>query len=245
MRRRTVLVGVLGALVASCDRSGEAASPKAADRDDWIAPPRILGAALSSDGIAVRGEAAPAMRIVLRSTAGDAFAAMTDRDGAFVLTLPVPKQHVLFQPEIQNGEASFLSPEKLLVLEGGQGPIALLRAGAATRRLDSGGHALGAIDSDAGQVLLSGQMPHVQGTVRVVTSRGAQSYRLGPDGFWQAAVELSAAGPIEVAGQTYDWPGPSMMSADLTRYERVGQGWRIVWQPAGGGVQTSWLPDKS
>ncbi|QLQ13291.1 MAG: hypothetical protein HZY74_08400 [Brevundimonas sp.] len=167
---------------------------------------------------------------------------MADENGTFVVSLPRPIGHVLYHAEVQNGETAVVSPELLLVLDGGNGPLAVLQAGWPSLRLDRA-LPLGAVDADDGRVLLSGQLPTADGSVRVTTQHGTRAHRLGPDGKWTAAEELTGPQAIQVDGNTYEWPGRGESTGEQTDIERAGRGWRIIWRTPGGGRQSTWLPD--
>ena len=242
MHRRQVLTGMVLLGCFGCERRAGGVGVEAHGSDDWIAPPRILSASRRGNGLVIRGETSPNSRVVLRAQTGEAYAAMANASGSFALTVPKPTSHMLYQPEVQNGESAIQAPDLLLVVDGGRGPLALLRAGSPTRRLD-GPQVLGAVDADPGRALLSGQVPASQETVRVGTTMGVKAYRLGPDGQWVAAIELGGPQTLQVDNRSFVWPGLGQPNAAPPSYERTADGWRVIWQTPGGGWQSTWLPD--
>lgn len=242
MHRRLVLGSILGLGIVACDRTAEGIKSQRDASAGWIAPPRILTATVVSDGIRMSGEASADSRIILRASDGEAYAAMSDGDGRFVVNLPRDEGYRLYRPEIQNGETAIQAPEHLLVVDGGRGPVALLRAGAPSQRLD---HALplGAVDADTGRTLMSGQVPVAQGSVRVGTRLGVRALPLDAQGRWMATLELVGPQVLQVDDQTYGWPGLGQAEEGEGIVERAGKGWRIIWRTPGGGRQSTWLPD--
>lgn len=242
MYRRVFISALLTLAAVSCDRTRSRPPVRSGDDNGWVAPPRILSVTKSAQNLVIRGETDSDRRIVLRSSKGEAYAAMADRDGGFVVSLPRPSGHVLYHPEVQNGESAVLSPEVLLVVDGGNGPLALLRAGGPSLRLGSA-PILGSVDADESRVLLSGQLSAADGSVRVTTERGTRAHRLGPDGKWTVAEDLVGPQAIQVEGQSFAWPGRGDAVAGQAEVDRAGQGWRVNWLTPGGGHQSTWLPD--
>src|SRR5690606_14778237 len=122
----------------------------------WTRPPMIRAVQRLPDALVFKGEAEPGARVVVRSEAGPAHAAAAGGSGTFEIRIAPPTGDVLLRPETQVGQDAAPSPDRLLIVAGGRGPIAILRAGGPTRRLDRA-PALGAVDSDGSMRLVSGQ----------------------------------------------------------------------------------------
>ncbi len=206
----------------------------------WTRPPAILSVRRDSASLVFSGEAEPDARVVLRNDSGAAYAAAADGRGRFEIRMAAPAGDLWLQPETQIGQDAAPSPDRLLIVAGGRGPIAILRSGGPTRRLD-GAPVLGAVDSDGRMRLASGE---AAGTVPIEVQAGGESVRVTPAGGRWSLMLRPANGPdeIEVGGSRFDWPGESG-SGVVPRVERAGPGWRAVWTGAGGARQTTWLPD--
>ncbi len=212
----------------------------------WTRPPMIREVRRAADGLVFTGQAEPGSRVVLRSPAGPAHAAAADDSGRFEIRMSAPAGDLLLRPETQVGQDAAPSPERLLIVAGGRGPVAILRPGGPTRRLDRA-PALGAVDSDGRMRLVSGRGAASGPAIELVAD--GEAGRVTPDaaGTWSLVLGPSA-GPddIVVGGRSFRWPGEGSgeAAADAApRVERAGAGWRVVWSGAGGGRQTTWLPD--
>ena len=208
---------------------------------EWARPPVIEKVERAGAGLAVSGVAGAEARVVLRGEDGTAFAATADSSGRFQIRVPAGAGDLLLHPETQLGQDSAPSPDRLLVLAGGDGPIVVLRPGGATRRLDAA-PPLGAIDSDGRMRLASGRA--VAGTESVEVRSGDETVQVAPDaqGRWSVILPpRSGPDQIRVAGRDFPWPGDATGSQDLV-VERLEAGWRIRWSVPGGARQTTWLP---
>lgn len=216
------------------------ASPEAAG--DWTRPPVIQRVERSGAALVASGVAEPEARVVLRSDEGAAFAASADSRGRFEIRLPAPAEHLLLRPETQVGQDTAPSPDRLLILAGGRGPIVVLRPGGPTRRLDSA-PALGAVDSDGRMRLASGRV--ASGIDQVEVRSGGETVQVAPDAEGRWSVMLAPHdGPdqIQVAGREFTWPGEAAATSGELVVERTGAGWRIRWTGPGGARQSTWLP---
>jgi hypothetical protein len=238
----TMMAVALGGVPAACapapPEQAETGSRAAAG---WTRPPVVSRVVRAGSALVVSGVAEPEGRVVLRSGEGEAFAASADSRGRFEVRLPAPARHLLLRPETQVGQDAAPSPDQLLILAGGQGPIAVLRPGGATRRLDDA-PALGAIDSDGRMRLASGAVP--AGTARVEVQGGGDSLQVAPDASGRWSVMLppnSDPEEIRVAGRAFVWPGEAPAAQGLS-VDRVGAGWRVRWSGYGGARQSTWLP---
>lgn len=236
--------------VAACSPAAEpeAAQPTAQSVvEGWTRPPMIRAVQRVPGGLIFTGQAEPGARVVLRSDSGPAHAAAADDRGRFEIRMTAPAGDLLLRPETQVGQDAAPAPERLLIVAGGRGPVAILRAGGATRRLDRA-PALGAVDSDGRMWLLSGQAAATAAPIDL--QAGSETGRVTPDasGRWSLVLTPSM-GPdqIRIGQRTFIWPGEGAGGADVgdagMRIERAGAGWRVVWSGPAGGRQTTWLPD--
>lgn len=208
----------------------------------WNQTPVIEAVQVTGREVRLSGSAQPGARIVLRSVAGAAYAAVANNEGRFDIRMDAPTSDLWLKPETQVGQDAATSPDTLLIPSGGQGPTAMLRAGGPTRRLDRA-PLLGAVDSDGQARRLAGQT--AQGSRTVPVQVGEVSVQAFPDasGRWNVVLGAEAAGDrIVIGDQTFIWPGQGDAGGQIPRRERAGQGWRAVWSEAGV-IQTVWLPD--
>lgn len=240
---KTGMAALLGALATAC---APPAAPQRIEADNaaaagWTRPPAILSVQRAAASLIFTGEAEPGARVVLRSDSGAAYAAAADGRGRFEIRMTAPAGDLWLRPETQVGQDAAPSPDRLLIVGGGRGPIAILRTGGPTRRLDRA-PALGAVDSDGRMRLASGR---AAGTAPVLVQAAGESVRVTPDaeGRWSLMLRPSD-GPdeIQAGGGRFAWPGEAGPGG-VPRVERAGQGWRIAWTGAAGARQSTWLPD--
>jgi hypothetical protein len=240
-RKRLPSLMIPLALLAACsDGRTDQAQPARVAAAGWAAPPRIDAVRRTTSGLTVSGLAGPGARVVLRGADGMAFAASADDAGRFDIRMSAPTGDVLLTPETQTGQDAAPAPDRLLILAGGQGPMALLAPGAASLRLDGAG-ALGAVDSDGRMLALSGLAP-VGSTVRItLDGRPGAVAQADARGRWRATVGPST-GParLGVGTHVYEFPGDGGATAQAVR---SGAGWRLAWDVPAGGRQVTWLPD--
>lgn len=237
------MAALLAALATGCapptppDAPAEVESAAAG----WSRPPEIQTVQRAPASLIFTGAAEPGARVVLRSDSGAAYAAAADGRGRFEIRMTAPAGDLWLRPETQVGQDAAPSPDRLLIVAGGQGPIAVLRTGGPTRRLDRA-PALGAVDSDGRMRLASGR---AAASTPVLVQAAGESVRVTPDteGRWSLMLR-PADGPddIQAGGATFGWPGEAGGGA-APRVERAGQGWRVVWRGDGGARQSTWLPD--
>ena len=150
---------LLSAASASCSppTTPEAETARGpASVEGWTRPPMIRSVQRVPGGLVFTGQAEPGARVVLRSDTGPAHAAAANDQGRFEIRITAPTGNLLLRPETQVGQDAAPAPERLLIVAGGQGPVAILRTGGPTRRLDRA-PALGAVDSDGRMRLASGR----------------------------------------------------------------------------------------
>lgn len=237
------MAALLAALATACappatpERAAEVESVAAG----WTRPPEIRFVQRTRASLVFTGAAEPGSRVVLRSDSGAAYAAAADRRGRFEIRMTAPAGDLWLRPETQMGQDAAPSPDRLLIVGGGRGPIAILRTGGPTRRLDRA-PVLGAVDSDGRMRLASGR---TTGTAPVLVQAAGESVRVVPDahGRWSLMLRpADGADEIRAGARRFTWPGEAGGGA-APRVERAGQGWRVVWRGAGGARQSTWLPD--
>jgi hypothetical protein len=241
---KAAIAVVLCAASAACSPPAPAASEETrapAAVGGWTRPPMIRSVRRVPGGLVFSGQAEPGARVVLRSESGPAHAAAADDQGRFEIRMTAPAGDLLLRPETQVGQDAAPAPERLLIVAGGRGPVAILRAGAATRRLDRA-PALGAVDSDGRMRLASGLSALAGEPLDVSAGGEGGAVKSDAAGRWSLVLGPST-GPdeIRVGGRAFTWPGEG--GGEGTRVERAGAGWRVVWSGPAGGRQTTWLPD--
>ncbi len=245
MKRAIFAIGLAAAASfgAGCSAPpAREAQAAAAPATGWTRPPAILSVRRGPATLIFSGEAEPGARVVLRNDAGVAYAAAADDKGRFDIRMTAPQGALLLRPETQVGQDAAASPDRLLILEGGRGPIAVLRTGGSTRRLDPA-PALGAVDSDGEGALASGRVAQAEATVSV--DAGGDAVRVAADtaGRWSVVLgPIGAGGVIRVGEEAFVWPGPGVEKGGL-QVERAGGGWRVGWSGPAGARQWTWMPD--
>ncbi|WP_395944626.1 hypothetical protein [Brevundimonas sp.] len=246
MKRRIIAMAALSAtplvVLAACSRNGEGAArpADAQTASAWVQPPHVDAAFRDGGVVVVRGLAGPDARVVLRGANGAAVAVGADATGRFELRAPAATGDIRLTPEVQVGEDAAPSPETLVLIRGGTGPMILIAAGEPTVRLDGRG-VLDAVDSDGSAVIVSGRTAGGPPTVLVDGARA--SVMAGAGGTWRATASGNGPAVIMVGDARFDFPGVGAES-DFTPV-RAGQGWRLTWPTGPSGRQTTWLPDRA
>lgn len=250
MKRRiasgaAVAAGLFLTLASGCSEPTPVASPTPSNpAGQWTAPPQITGVSVTADGLLVRGLAEPGGRVVLRGETGAGYAASSDGDGRFEIHMATPGDDLMLIPEAQVGQDSIPAPERLLILRGGRGPVALLRSGRASLRLDAA-PVLGAVDSDGRVLLASGRAGTTAQGVAVSAGDGPVMNAAADDGGrWTAVLNRAGGGEVvvKVRDAAFTYPGDSTPADGAFSVERAGWGWRVGWKSATGAPQTTWLP---
>ncbi|RZJ46670.1 MAG: hypothetical protein EON87_03760 [Brevundimonas sp.] len=240
--KRAICIAALVALGGCMPEPERPARDVAGNATGWTQPPRIDAVRRVQASLVFSGLAEPGARVVLRNNEGAAYAAAADAEGRFEIRMAVPSGSLLLRPETQVGQDAATSPDRLLIVDGGRGPIAILRSGGPTRRLDAA-PALGAIDSDAQSLLASGRSNAAGSPVAVSAGADALQVAAGQDGRWSVLLgPIAPNGVVRVGDAAFVWPGPGASDAEL-QVERAGEGWRIGWTGVRGARQWSWLPD--
>lgn len=237
----TAILGCVALAACSPSPTPQAARAQADSAGGWTRPPAIAAVRRAQGLLIVAGQAEPGARVVLRSDSGAGYAAAADDRGRFEIRLAAPDGDLLLRPETQVGQDAAPSSDRMLIVAGGRGPIAILRPGGATRRLDRA-PALGAVDSDGRMRLASG---HGSPGASVELQAGGEAGRVTTDssGRWSLVLTPSpGTDEIRVGGRRFIWPGDGGTDA-APRVERAGEGWRVVWIGPAGARQTTWLPD--
>jgi len=246
MKRRIFAGGMLALVtgaVAACSAPERAAAPEPARAAGWVTPPMIDAVERGPNSLIVRGRAAPQGRVVLRGVGETAYAAGADDQGRVELRIQPPTVDTLFVVETRNGQDAAPAPYRMLASRDPAGPIALLAAGAPTRRLDRAG-ALDVIDSDGRALLASGRAQPGTAVSVSVGSGAATQVLAGEDGRWSLmlAAPGGAAADVTVAGRLYRYPGPGTATSEGLTLEPVESGWRASWGLSPASRQSSWFP---
>jgi hypothetical protein len=205
----------------------------------WTRPPEILSVARTAAGVLVRGQAGPNSRVVLGRGSDDrGFAANADAAGRFEVAVSGLTGSVLLQAEVRVEGEAVAAPERLLILEGGRGPVALLSPGRPSWRLDPA-TGLGAVDWDGRTLLLSGRTTPGQPVQVSVAGREPLTATADAAGRWSVLAERAGAGAFTVdvngRGSRVDAAGASAAPV------RGEDGWIFRWSTPAGGEQFTWL----
>lgn len=239
------------ALAAVCAAQAVACSPAPAEPGEgaieavaqWAMPPHIDSVERGPAGLIVHGRADPGARVVLRSADGAAVAASADARGRFDIRLAPAGNVMLLTPETQRGQEASPAARRLLILDGGRGPMALLSSGGPTRRLDAA-PALGAADSDGRVLILSG-VAEAGDQVAAGVAGGRQGQAVaGPDGRWSLTFDASGPAGLTVGPAAFDWPGAGAAGAGPLSARRTPGGWAVDWTAPDGAALSTWLPTR-
>lgn len=242
----------LALLVAACggDEAGTAAAGGAlADTQvagagaGWIMPPSVTGLRRDGAELVVSGQADPGGRVVLRTPAGRAYAAVADTEGLFEVRLSAVNGLVL-TPEAQLGQETVPAPDRVMILDAERGTAVLLSPGGTSRRLGEG-PLLSSVDHDGRAVILSGRATPGQDVSVDVPGRGPIQVQADAQGHWRIGMDGSPPSEVRVDGQAFAIPALSVdrsgPASAITRLERA-DGFYLRWQAPDGAPQTSWLP---
>lgn len=243
---------MIGLALAGC--GGDATDPQRAVQaagaegatagSGWIMPPAVQAVAVQGAELVVSGLADPGGRVVLRTPAGRAYAAVADAEGAFEVRLAAVDGLVL-TPEAQLGQDAVPAPERLVVLEAARGTAVLLSPGGTSRRLGER-PLLASVDQDGRAMILAGwARPDTE--VRLeVPGRGPMPVRTDAAGHWRVGMDGMPPSEVRVNGQVFAIPGPSVAVGDAAASVIVlaarEEGFLLRWQAPDGAPQTSWLP---
>lgn len=243
----------LAILLVSC--GGDETGPAAAGGDvadaqvagagsGWIMPPSVTGLRRDGTELVVSGQADPGGRVVLRTPAGRAYAAVADAAGLFEVRLTAIDGLVL-TPEAQLGQESVPAPGRMVILDAASGSAVLLSPGGTSRRLGEG-PLLSSVDHDGRAVILSGHAAPGANVRVEVPGRGPIQVQADAAGQWRIGMDGGPPSEVRVQGQVFSVPAMSVDSGDgaasaITRLERE-DGFLLKWQAPDGAPQTSWLP---
>ncbi len=241
MKRSIVMLGAVTLLagIPACRAPDGPAASAASDEQGWITPPRVETAVRDKDSLVLTGRTDPDGRVVLRAAGGVAYAVGADDAGRFEVRIAVPTTDTLFDVESQQGQIATPAPARLLIAADPKGPIALLAAGAPTRRLDQAGP-LDVIDMD-GEALLASGRTTPSASVTVDTEGRRFTTVADARGRWALNLPPQVAS-LTVGGRLYENLANVTQTMEAPKLERSGRGWLLSWQSNDGASQTSWFP---
>jgi len=244
-------------VAAGCDRDSDwrsaALTPATEGKAEaaYLAPPVVVAAAPENSGLTLQGTAQPGARVRLVTPAGEARFADVDHTGAWRMTLPDSDRARLYGLSMAVADRTVQSEGYLAVLP--DRLLVQLRAGAGAVPLSGQGQGLRilAVDFDRdGAAMVSGRAtPGANLVLRIngIENRGqadaagrfsiAASEPLSPESH-----QILVAGDGETV-MTLDASSAQPLGAEPVRAQRGPTGWRIDWVTAGGGVQTTLIPN--
>ena len=208
-------------LLASC--GGEEAGPVAAGGavagaqvagagSGWIMPPSVTELRRDGTELVVSGQADPGGRVVLRTPAGRAYAAVADTGGLFEVRLTAVDGLVL-TPEAQLGQQAVPAPGRLVILDAASGSAVLLSPGGISRRLGES-PLLSSVDHDGRAVILSGHAAPGANVRVEVPGRGPTQVQADAAGHWRIGMDGSPPSEVRVEGQVFAVPALSVSGVD-------------------------------
>ncbi len=249
----------LVATLAGCDDAGRrnwgretpAAQPARNPEAAYLAPPKVVTAAVEGGGVAVSGSAAPGASVRLGSPTGQAVSTEADAGGLWRAILPGAAEPRLFGLSMTREGRTVQAEGYLFVAP--EGAVALLRAGGGTEPLSgpSDSPRILAIDFDreGGAVISGVGRPGAGFGVRVDRATQAEG-KVDAQGRFSLSL-TQPLGPgshtVQVAGEggenlvRLDVSPPGRLTGGPLHAERFESGWRADWMTPGGGIQTTML----
>ena len=248
---------VLVAALAACGEEGRrdwgraapAAQPARDPEAAYLAPPRVVTAAVQGGGVALSGSAAAGAMVRLGSPTGEATSVEADASGLWRIVLPGSAEPKLFSLSMTR-EGRVVQAEGY-VLVSPEGGVALLKAGGGAEPLSGPSDSLRILaidyDQEGGAVISGVGRPGAGFGIRVdrvtqaegkVDAQGRFSFSLTrPLGHGEHAVQVGGEGGEDLVRIAVSSPGP--MTSGPLRSERLDGAWRADWMTPGGGVQTT------
>jgi len=248
-------VMLAAALLCACGPSAQGDAKTAPKVDSaeagYVAPPSLETAQRASGGMTLSGKGAADADVRLGSPTGEVVVGRSDAQGRWSLTVPNEPGVRLFGLSTTRDGRTVQAEGYVLVAEGGE--VALLRAGAGTRRLTAGSASprILAIDLDreGGAVVSGVAAPEAGLNIRVdrVTRGGGRADEEGrffislTDSLSQGVHDIQVAGEGGEDAVAVATSAPAPLVSGPLRAARTTLGWRIDWMTPGGGVQTTLL----
>ena len=265
-RRPVTTAAVLLSLAAACaacsgaspGQSAASAAPAAAETG-FAAPPQILTARRLVDGQLSLAGVAPANAAVrLASPGGPAFAVTADADGQWSMSIRGLPQPTLFGLSARDGDRTVQAEGYVAVLPPADNSVlgALLQAGAGAVVFGDprpGTH-IEAVDLDAARAAIVSGVAAPGGLTVAVDGAPAGDGLAGPDRHFSAVLAralglgartITVSSRAQAARLILTLGAPAPPGRLPYRTQRLASAWRIDWITPGGGLQTTYLPDRS
>ncbi len=232
-------------------RAAPAAQPARDPEAAYLAPPKVVTAAVQGGGVALSGSAAAGASVRLGSPTGEATSVEADPSGLWRAVLPGAVEPRLFGLSMTREGRTVQAEGYVLVTP--EGSVALLKAGGGSEPLAGPSDSLRILaidyDQEGGAVISGVGRPGAGFGVRVdrvtqaeakVDAQGRFSFSLTqPLSRGEHAVQVAGEGGEDLVRIAVSAPGP--LTSGPLHAERVEAGWRADWMTPGGGVQTTVL----
>lgn len=250
-----ILVASLGACGDEGRRDWGRAAPAAQPVRDpeaaYLAPPKVVTAAVQGSGVTISGSATTGASVRLGSPTGEAISVEADASGLWRAVLPSAPQPRLFGLSMTREGRTVQAEGYVLVTP--EGMVALLKAGGGSEPLAGPSDSLRILaidyDQEGGAVISGVGRPGAGFGVRVdrvtqaegkVDAQGRFSFSLTqPLAHGEHAVQVAGEGGEDLVRIGVSAPGP--LTAGPLHAEQLERAWRADWMTPGGGVQTTVL----
>jgi hypothetical protein len=250
---------VLVATLAACGEDGRrdwgraapAAQPARDPEAAYLAPPKVVTAAIQGGGVTLTGSAAAGATVRLGSPKGEATSAEADASGLWRVVLAGAAEPRLFGLSMTREGRTVQAEGYVLVTP--EGAVALLKAGGGSEPLAGPSDSLRILaidyDQDGGVVISGVGRPGAGFGVRIdrvtqaeakVDAQGRFSFSLPrPLAHGEHAVQVAGEGGEDLVRVTVSPSGP--LTSPPLHAERLEGAWRADWMTPGGGLQTTVL----
>ncbi|NGM48496.1 hypothetical protein G5B46_02625 [Caulobacter sp. 602-2] len=232
-------------------RAAPAAQPTRDPEAAYLAPPKVVTAAIQGGGVALSGSATAGASVRLGSPTGEATSVEADAAGLWRAVLAGAPEPRLFGLSMTREGRTVQAEGYVLVTP--EGMVALLKAGGGSEPLSGPSDSLRILaidyDQDGGAVISGVGRPGAGFGVRVdrvtqaeakVDAQGRFSFSLTrPLGHGEHAVQVAGEGGEDLVRIAVS--PPAALTAGPLHAERLDGAWRADWMTPGGGVQTTVL----